>query len=515
VLGRDLPEPTRNRLLRRVDWRFLLPEPMPARVLVSARGTLPDAVGLVASQASTIPGDRLADLGVTVNPTSAELAALFHSLEPGAACYSEWLFTSAAGVRRRLEDAGFDQVATYWPWPWPGLSPTWFWIPLESDSAPAFVRATRLEARNPLRRAVDVPVRALWSWALRAGCLRPICAVARKPGDTGAPRPGILEWLRECWEGWGMGPAPERLNWLLLTRGPRTISKAVGLVFAEPDPIPRIVVKRPRVPEATVGLEREAAALRAVEALRPRGVSGVPRLLYWGDQAGYPALAETSLTGRPLFSLLSGATYRDLAIRATDWLIQLLPAHAPRQPGRALPLIDDVLGDFKTSFGSVADPVAFRGMKAKLAPLGDLPRVVEQRDFSPWNVHVAPDGQLVVFDWESAELNGLPLVDLIYFLSYLAFFHDDALKSGKTRESYRRSLDPATFTGRVQRECVERYAARLDLDRSLIPSLRLLTWLIHCRSDYGHLAADAAGVPSTSALRKSLFLALWEEELRV
>jgi hypothetical protein len=62
---------------------------------------------------------------------------------------------------------------------------------------------------------------------------------------------------------------------------------------------------------------------------------------------------------------------------------------------------------------------------------------------------------------------------------------------------------------------VERYAARLDLDRSLIPSLRLLTWLIHCRSDYGHLAADVAGVPSTSALRKSLFLGLWEEELRV
>jgi hypothetical protein len=74
-----------------------------------------------------------------------------------------------------------------------------------------------------------------------------------------------------------MGPAPERLSWLLLTRGPRTISKAVGLVFAEPDPIPRIVVKRPRVPEATVGLEREAAALHAVEALRPRGCERRPQ----------------------------------------------------------------------------------------------------------------------------------------------------------------------------------------------------------------------------------------------
>jgi hypothetical protein len=513
VLGRDLPEATRNRLLRRADWRFLLPTPLPQRAISLARGPLAEAVGLmVPDQDGGSPGTA-ADLAVAVNPDSAILRSLFDRLAPGGTCYSEWHFRGAAGARRRLEKAGFEQVSTYWPWPWPGLSTAWFWVPLESQAAPAFLLATRLRARNPLRRAVDLPLRALWPRAHRAGWLRPVCAVARKPLG-GAPRAdGILDWLRDRWEGWELGPAPDHLSWLLLTRGPRTVSKPVGIVFAEPDPVPRLVVKRPRVPEAADGLQREAAALNAVQALRAGGMPGVPRVLSCTSHGGYPALVETALPGQPLFALLTHASYRDLALRATDWLIGLLAHRTPRPPRGAQPLVEQAMRDFQHSFGPVANAAGLGATERLLASLADLPCVVEQRDFSPWNVHVAADGQLVIFDWESAELNGMPMLDLIYFLSYLAFFYDGAIASGKVRQSYRRSLDPSSFTGRVHGECVERYAARLELDRSLVRPLRLLTWLIHSRSDYRHLTADAAGSPDPSALRESLFLALWEEEL--
>src|SRR5436190_718658 len=97
-----------------------------------------------------------------------------------------------------------------------------------------------------------------------------------------------------------------------------------------------------------------------------------------------------------------------------------------------------------------------RETRARLAALGDLPLVCEQRDFSPWNVLIAADGALVVLDWESAETEGLPGMDLIYFLAYLAFFLDGAMESGRFRESYRAALDPATFTGAVQAECLRR-----------------------------------------------------------
>lgn len=512
--GRDLPEASRNRLLRRADWRFLLPTPMPRQVVSLARGTLADAVGLIAPVAAQSGPAPAADLAVAVNPPAADLEALLGRLEPGGICYTEWYARGPADVRRRLETAGFEQVTTYWPWPWPGLSAAWFWVPLESQAAPAFLLTTRLRARNALRRAIDGPLRALWLRAQRSGWLRPVCAVSRKPGDGTAKRGSILEWLREHWQAWDLGPVPDRLTWLLLTRGPRTISKAVGLVFVEPDPTPRVVVKRPRVPEAESGLRHEAAALTGVRALRPGGIPGVPRLLSYADVDGYPALVETALTGQPLFALLTRASYRDLALRGTDWLIGLLVHRTARPAGGARPLLATAMQDFERAFGPVTDPPQVRATEQLLASLCDLPCVVEQRDFSPWNVHVAADGQLVIFDWESAELNGMPMLDLIYFLSYLAFFYDGALASGRVRESYRRNLDPSSFTGRVHRECVERYAACLQLDRSLVRPLRLLTWLIHSRSDYRHLTADVAGTPAPSALRQSLFLGLWEEELR-
>ena len=43
-----MEEATRNRLLRRVDWRFLLPEPGAARTVCFTSGELRQAVALIA-----------------------------------------------------------------------------------------------------------------------------------------------------------------------------------------------------------------------------------------------------------------------------------------------------------------------------------------------------------------------------------------------------------------------------------------------------------------------------------
>jgi len=57
-------------------------------------------------------------------------------------------------------------------------------------------------------------------------------------------------------------------------------------------------------------------------------------------------------------------------------------------------------------------------------------------------------------------------------------------------------------------------AAAVGLDAGSLQALRLLTWLVHARSEYRRLWADAGGPPGRAALRSSLFVALWEEELR-
>ena len=148
-----------------------------------------------------------------------------------------------------------------------------------------------------------------------------------------------------------------------------------------------------------------------------------------------------------------------------------------------------------------------------LRSLGPLPTVCEQRDCSPWNIFISHDGRPLVLDWESSVLDGLPAVDLVYFLTYLGFYAHRAMRSGRYREVYRAGLDPATPTGKIHRDCLAHYAARTGLDPGLIEPLRLLTWVIHSRSEYRHLRADAGRAPTREKLRRSLFLALWEEQV--
>jgi hypothetical protein len=226
-------------------------------------------------------------------------------------------------------------------------------------------------------------------------------------------------------------------------------------------------------------------------------------------------LGETALTSRPLWTLLRPDNYSDIALQATTWLADLVgqPEPCPRAHWWNR-LIEPVFEGFHESFGPILDPGMLRETQGILDTLDVLPLVCEHRDFSPWNVLVAPDGELVILDWESAELQGCPAMDLIYFLTYLAFYVDGAMRSRRFRKSYRATLDLSTLTGSVLSECVTRYVRRIGIDPDTLRPLRLLTWMLHARSEYRHFVADVAGRPGPETLRRSLFVKLWEEELR-
>jgi len=327
--------------------------------------------------------------------------------------------------------------------------------------------------------------------------------------------------IRAEWRTWGLGSTPDRLSSLVLTGGPRSVGKVVSLVFAEPDPCPRLAVKMPRVPESVPGLIREATTLRSIHTRHSTGVKAIPRILFCQEQASLLTVGETAFTGWPMSTLLRPENCRDFALKVTDWLAQLAGSAAPRPPTAWWNrLIEPVLTEFEESFGSVVDSRMLRDTRDRLATLGALPLVCEQRDFGPWNVLVTADQELAVLDWESSEPEGLPALDLIYFLSYLVFLVDGlfrrsgAIGPDRFRESYRTVLDPSTFLGSVRSECLARYANHIGLDSDALGPLGLLVWLIHSRSKYKHFAADVAGRPGREVLRRSPFLSLWQEELR-
>jgi SAM-dependent methyltransferase len=543
---KSLPEKARNRLLRRVDWRFLLPDPLPERSICFTNGLLEEAVKLISKSTVQIWDDSSpqCDLAVAVNPDRATLQAAFKVLRPGGALYSEWyspLAWGPRGIRNWLEKLGFEKVDCYWAWPLPYREAAQFWLPYEAPAALSYFLKSRSRPVSLKEKAGKTLLYNIWRLGRLTGLVLPVCVVSIKPAlalSTGQAlarppasnyleaarsplpqsqvevKPGVEEIIRAGWQTWGFGVTQTKLSWLLLTGGRRSISKVVGLVFASQEAKPRLAVKMPRIVEAIPALYQEAANLAAVHSARPGGFPGVPRVLFCERQGESLVLGETVLTGLPLFTQLRRDNYRELALKATDWLVDLAgqPELEPRSAWWDR-LVEPALQEFNESFGSILGQGSLQKARDILAGLGPLPAICEHRDFSPWNVMLADDGELVVLDWEGAELHGLPAMDLIYFLTYLAFFLDNALDSDFLKESYQAVLEPTTFTGRVFSECTARYASRLGLDPSTLRPLRLLTWIFHSRSEYRHFTADMAEKPGDKLLKRSLFVSLWEAEL--
>ena len=512
----ELPERELNARLRRADWRFLLPAFRPRRAIARAAGALAEAVASIACEVVVASPDGACDLAVAENVDSGTLAMLHDALEPGGVCYTEWRgqWGGARRVARLLRAAGFAGVSCYRPWPAPPALPV-YWMPYAAPGAAGFVRARQGAAGGRVRRLLADLLWRASGLADENGYASSICAVAGRPAGGPLPDAHPAAWLREGWARWGLGPVPERLSTLLVTGGPRSVSKVVLLAFAEPSRTPLVAIKAPRVAAAAAGIRREAAALEAVARRRSGSVPGVPRLLFRREIDGVPFVGETALDGRPLEITLVRGTFRAWATKVTDWLAALAEA------GPALPathwraaIVEPTLAAFIAAFGGVVDRGLLREAEGMLRQLGDLPPVIEQRDFGPWNLLVTAEGELAVLDWESAAVEGLPLLDLLYFFAYASFNVDRAKTLERRIASYRRSLDPSSSTGSVRRECLARYLDALGLDPACLAPLRVLVWLIHAQSEFRHAAADAGGPPSADALGRSLSLALWVEEVR-
>lgn len=484
----QLAEPLRNELLRRVDWRFLLGGREEPRVIDLAPGWDSEALRLVSGPAG--PGE--ADLALAGFPSAAVLRSALDALAPGGEVVCRWRAPRLAGAqraRRRLRKAGFLDTRLYWAGPLPGRTPQ-FWLPLDSAAA-----ADHLLTSRPARSSGGSGLRGLWRLVARLGLLAPLYAVARAPGgEAGA----------------GQADQPP----LLLTGGHRSINKVVALGFDEENGAPVAATKFARVPEAEPGLEREATVLARLG--RERAGGGVfPRLRDQSLRSGRLAIAEDVVEGDSMLDRLTPASFPEMARRVTDLLLELAGGERREpEPDWRRRSIEEPLEFFERAFGAVVGPEEIAALRRSLEGTGELPRVCEHRDCSPWNLVLAARDRPTLLDWESAEPDGLPGLDLVYFLANGAFVLDRALETGTTRESYARLLDPASAHGRIAAEAIGRYCEALGLDPNEMPRLRLLCWVVHCRSDYLHLQLEVAGEPKPRALRRAPFLGLVLEELR-
>jgi hypothetical protein len=513
----NLPEARLNPLVRRVDWRFLLPAPRVKRAICFAHGDLRASLALVADQVVG-PRDAMAvdcDLAVAVDPDARTLEAALAVLRPGGWCYVEWTKPGSGSWLRltsRLLHAGFERPKSYLLWR--SMTRVLAWVPLDSVPATRYFER-QVPAARAFRRLQARWARTLFIRAGKAGFRRPLCTLARKPGGTESNEdaPTSFGMPRSNWSRLGLAGGPEEAAFLMLTGGPRTGSKIAALIFAGSEPHPSLLLKLARSNDAAEGLRREARALRAVESRGRLDLAQTPRVIFTAEDQFPPAIGETALVGVPLQSVVSRRNYRRFALQATDWLVGLANSSRNDDAPGLTQLVERTLGQFEVDFGPTLEAGLIRRARDVLGRLERLPIVHEHRDFSPWNVFVTVDGRLAIFDWESSQLQGLPALDLLYFLTYLAWALDAENSTSGVLRAWCTARDSATLPGAVYRECTARYAKAVGVASGSLPGLALLTWMIHSRSEYRRLVGDAGGRPSDEALRGSLFFQLWKREL--
>jgi len=360
-----------------------------------------------------------------------------------------------------------------------------------------------------------------WSVANWLPVAVPISVLARKPARSGdltaqldAPKGDFQRELRRALAAQRPPGARDGREepWVLLTPGTHVLNKIVLLAIA-PNGTVDFVVKVPRTVASDRAVMREATVLEAVHAILG-DVSGIPRVLCAGLCAGIAIVAETALSGVPVSQLARHGDCRALGMQSVTWQAKLVHGRASSADGSWWRrLVEPILTFVEGPLAALADPDSIRATKAALVGLRPLPIACEQRDFSPWNVLVTPEGDLAVLDWESGEPHGLPALDLIYFLTYLAACRDGAPTIERVRHVHRSTLDPTTASGTITAECLRRYAELVGMDLSSLWPLRLMCWLVHARSEFGRLEQVLGRRPDSSALRDSLFVALWQQEL--
>ena len=150
-------------------------------------------------------------------------------------------------------------------------------------------------------------------------------------------------------------------------------------------------------------------------------------------------------------------------------------------------------------------PIASRPLASASRSSSRLPTVFEHRDFAPWNLLVDKDGTLRAVDWESSVQCGLPLLDLWYFLTYLALAVE-RVPERRLADVYPQLVDPSSRTGRVTALAVDRYLQRVGLDPAAVSALRGLTWMVHTPSELERRPPDAD--PGSA-----MFVRLWAYEM--
>jgi Phosphotransferase enzyme family len=498
-------------LVRRADWRFLLPQTRPARVAVLGAAddellrALRETMGDVTLLASAADGSGTYDL-VVVSGGDA-LAGADTLVAPGGALYWETpRELPLAAARAAFAGTGLADIRAHWHYP--DFASCREIVPLDDDAVLGHVlRGGSHGVKGELRR---VAARGLCRFGHLEMVARHRSLLAIRPGGHDAPAtPG--ETLRQAVASHGQAGS-------LLVKTPRFRASGHVLLFAFPPRAsePSQVAKMPRLPGDPT-LEREVACLRALEAASTRGV---PRVQVCDTIGGVRTLVETVVPGRPLHPSRLRRGARPLLAAGVDWIADL--HHATQQdrlPAREWGdrFVRDPLELLALTLTTPEDVALLERTRELLEPLRNrsLPTVFEHGDIGAPNLLLDEAGGFGVVDWELGLPEGLLAADLFFFLGFAAIAREGADEP----TGFTRAFDRAFFgVGAWAARWIDRYSGRVRLPMEIRRPLFVLCAARTVAGTIARLRDENDAAPADPAfagwLRTERSAVLWRDAVR-
>jgi len=329
----------------------------------------------------------------------------------------------------------------------------------------------------------------------------------------------VLAFLHANWQRLDLTRygAPTQFACVIMT--PRFVASShlVFLVLRSDGTDPVLVVKLPRLRSANASVKREAKNLQAIQASRGGGFDTIPQVITCEPYGGRQLLVETALAGYLMDSRLVRRDPAYCCNLVIEWLTHVHGAsHRFNKvdPNWFDRLVERPQGYLTSVFPISADEGRLLERTRELtAPLRwmRLPLVIEHGDLSHPNLMLLKQGGLGVVDWELADPLGLPVCDLIFFLTYVAF----AARGANSGDDYLAAFHGAFFAHDAwARPYVRDYAERLQLSPQALAPLMVLVWVRYFAARLARLrhAGRASGRvdPSTAAwLRADRYYLLW------
>jgi aminoglycoside phosphotransferase (APT) family kinase protein len=467
-----------SRLMRRLDWRFLLPDPGLRRVMyvgsrsnTLARSLAAFSESITFADEDSTPGGEV-DLVVAQGATRRQVEAVLPRLAPAGWLY--WERGSGLALRANdrhwLDRAGLSQIQAFWHCA--GFEECRWIVPLEEPSALAMLLKRRFSGVAPDRlvQIARVITRSLTFRRMLATSVI-ACRGAGRECATFAQR------FIETHGGAPSGLPGSTRAFIMATPRFASSRSVVFLMAPDAECEPTLVAKIARAEADGDALACEARNLRDLQLAHQR--IDAPTLTAHAVFERRAVLVESAVHGQLMQPSLVRSRPGECIEAVTQWLEEF--HRATRAPAAHLP--GRLMGRLHAQFKRLESVVArvpsapqlllrVRHETSRLECL-NLPLVFEHGDLSSPNLLMLGNGRVGVLDWELSDPRGLPAVDLFFFLAFVAFARERATSPEQCVSAFRNAF---FVKNAWTRPYIARYASTMGVPVAALTPLFLLCW---------------------------------------